>query len=399
MGSELMNPRAISVRRALDEWHDASENWIEKTLTLASELYAARQECGDNDRNFGMWLFDNGCDDLGRDARAALINLGKHSALSRQMMERSPSRSVELLWDQVKQHLSESSDRSSTPETTISSAKPTDLPKKTETAPNPSPAKVPAIADPLGAMIDRKLPKAEIVCGSVLDPRARQTLVHLVKHHRKAGLRVWELLIQSIESGVFGPPIERAYFTTRAGSDDFPVGLRILIPWFSKRLHLNLLKSEVAEFVGKVLLPAIAADRDRFLTNPDALDEAFIRSIRTRHENEMRAKAGPRLPTIKKESPPQEYPIIAYGTPLWPRADDLTFDEVRHAVWFFDFLVKHYRDRAPGSARIATSHLLKFIFGRQSGWDRAVRLVIQAYEKNPDGETRCELPPNFFHRQ
>ena len=37
-------PRVVRLRNALNEWRAASDQWIEKTLALATELYAARHE-------------------------------------------------------------------------------------------------------------------------------------------------------------------------------------------------------------------------------------------------------------------------------------------------------------------------------------------------------------------
>ena len=36
-------PRPARLRRALDEWHEASDQWVEKTIALAIELKEARE--------------------------------------------------------------------------------------------------------------------------------------------------------------------------------------------------------------------------------------------------------------------------------------------------------------------------------------------------------------------
>src|SRR6188508_2363631 len=59
---QMKEPRRIRVQRAITEWYQAGELWIEKTLALAVELKEARKECGDNDRAFGHWLVDNDCE-------------------------------------------------------------------------------------------------------------------------------------------------------------------------------------------------------------------------------------------------------------------------------------------------------------------------------------------------
>ena len=39
-------PRPARLRRALDEWYEASNQWVEKTIALAIELKEARDEYG-----------------------------------------------------------------------------------------------------------------------------------------------------------------------------------------------------------------------------------------------------------------------------------------------------------------------------------------------------------------
>ena len=91
-------PRPVRLRRALDEWHEASDQWVEKTIALAIELKEARDEYGSNDTAFGQWLVDNNCNDLDKNQRGALIKFAEHVELTRQVLKETSSRSLQLIW-------------------------------------------------------------------------------------------------------------------------------------------------------------------------------------------------------------------------------------------------------------------------------------------------------------
>lgn len=87
--------RAVKpLRAALDRWHAATEQWVNATMELADELWRAREKFASN-QAFGVWLAQNWLDDLGRDERAALINIGKHPQVSRDALTQINSRSPE----------------------------------------------------------------------------------------------------------------------------------------------------------------------------------------------------------------------------------------------------------------------------------------------------------------
>jgi hypothetical protein len=91
--------RAISLRRALDGLRRADHRWVEAVMTLATELAAARQECGDDDTAFGGWLDENDFDDLDHDTRAALIHMAAHPDVSRYGLAQTRRRSIRLIWE------------------------------------------------------------------------------------------------------------------------------------------------------------------------------------------------------------------------------------------------------------------------------------------------------------
>jgi hypothetical protein len=68
------------------------------SAALAIELKAARDECGGNDRAFGVWLAENGCDDLSAHQRAAVIKMAEHIEVAREVLESTNRRSLEHIW-------------------------------------------------------------------------------------------------------------------------------------------------------------------------------------------------------------------------------------------------------------------------------------------------------------
>jgi hypothetical protein len=101
MSDVIISDRAISLRKALDEWREAGELWIEKTLALGDQLLAARKDCGEDDTRFGKWLIDNGCDDLAREERKALINLAQYAELTRIVAQEDAEVKPRTLWERV----------------------------------------------------------------------------------------------------------------------------------------------------------------------------------------------------------------------------------------------------------------------------------------------------------
>lgn len=95
---QLKEPREVSVRRALDDWHRAGSQWADQTMALAFELKAARDEVGGNDRAFGTWLSANGCDDLNPNDRIALIRFAEHSNIAREVLSDTPRKSLQWIW-------------------------------------------------------------------------------------------------------------------------------------------------------------------------------------------------------------------------------------------------------------------------------------------------------------
>lgn len=89
--------RGPRVRKAYEAYLAADAAWGEAVMILAIEMKSARDECGENDRAFGMWLAENDCS-MNRDDSAAFVGIGTDLALSRRILQETKSRSVRLIW-------------------------------------------------------------------------------------------------------------------------------------------------------------------------------------------------------------------------------------------------------------------------------------------------------------
>lgn len=73
-------------------------------MPLARRLLAAKQRHPAK-RAFGKWLRGSSYGLIGKNDRAALINIGKHAEISRIVLRKTTSRSVRLIWlNQVRRH-------------------------------------------------------------------------------------------------------------------------------------------------------------------------------------------------------------------------------------------------------------------------------------------------------
>ena len=68
-----------------------------KIMPLARRLLAAKQRYPAK-QAFGKWLRGSTYASIGKNDRAALINIGKHAEISRIVLRQTTSRSVRLIW-------------------------------------------------------------------------------------------------------------------------------------------------------------------------------------------------------------------------------------------------------------------------------------------------------------
>jgi hypothetical protein len=151
-----------------------------------------------------------------------------------------------------------------------------------EHSPHPVPKSLLAKA----LFVRRGYPKAELVLGYVLRPNTRSVLARALPKQRPGLL--WQLLIESIESGLFGPPND---------FDIATVTLRVLLPWLppvvARRLNLDLTRTEDQAIARDDVLPIVRANKALLIEQPDklvTLDSTIAPSARTRHAGRRRTR-------------------------------------------------------------------------------------------------------------
>jgi len=84
---------------ATNKWIEGREEWIEETLRLARLLVEGRQRFPSNEA-FGKWIDGiKGLSLLSHQDRAALIQLGKWPAITRDVLEKTRRNSWREIWD------------------------------------------------------------------------------------------------------------------------------------------------------------------------------------------------------------------------------------------------------------------------------------------------------------
>jgi hypothetical protein len=88
------------VRAAVAAFVKNREDFAKVTLTLARELFEAREAVGGDDSAFGAWLATHQlAEKITAQDRAALIKLGQHSKIAAKVLRETTSRSVRIIWE------------------------------------------------------------------------------------------------------------------------------------------------------------------------------------------------------------------------------------------------------------------------------------------------------------
>jgi hypothetical protein len=91
------------VRTTGKDYLDNQADFPRVVLAYGRALLKARHACGDDNSAFGSWLRAHHLDKVGRNDRAALINLARHAKVAVKVLRATTSRSVRLVWeDEVK---------------------------------------------------------------------------------------------------------------------------------------------------------------------------------------------------------------------------------------------------------------------------------------------------------
>lgn len=100
-GHARMTARADRIRHWLDRKESNEADWVEVVLGLIEELTAARAEFAAN-REFAIWLMDNGLERLDPHDRTACISLGADMRLARVVLKETGSRYLRHVWEEAK---------------------------------------------------------------------------------------------------------------------------------------------------------------------------------------------------------------------------------------------------------------------------------------------------------
>jgi hypothetical protein len=240
--------------------------------------------------------------------------------------------------------------------------------------------------------------KADLVNAHMLATHTKSALAKLVRTPR--GKAVWPLMTEAIETGLYGQPTNVP--------DTFTITPRVLLPWLPPRSFetLNLKDAYAQDMVRDVLFPLLR-ERPELRETPHLVEREFQARRRDIEEAARRqAKLDEHKAKVDAGSiGANEHPIVAYGEPLWPpQRPDLTlpytYKELCHACWFVSYFFGIARvGWKPTEVAMAGRHLAKYIEPVQPGFVAAVRVVFNAYEDHPDGETQFPpIPVNFGNR-
>ena len=253
-----------------------------------------------------------------------------------------------------------------------------------------------------------ELPRKEIRRRSAISslPNADLVNAHFVDSHTKAaiakiartpkGRPAWALLIEAIETGLFGSP--STIYTTNPT-------IRVLLPWLPPRAFDDFfLKDPYAQKMARDVLFPMLRERPELHEMPHLVEREFQARRRAIEEAARRqSKLDDHKAKIEAGAiAAGEQPIIAFGEPLWPpQRPDLTspytYKELCHACWFAGYFLGIARPGwKPTETAMAGRHLAKYIEPVQPGFVAAVRAIFNAYEDHPDGEKQFPpIPVNF----
>jgi hypothetical protein len=418
-----MNVLVDRVRAGHERAERGSQEWIEGVLEMASAMHEAHDRFQNDDRRLGIWTIENEIDFFNQDDRNALINMGAHLELARIVLEETQRRSLQLIWrEEMKPRLegkitppevrgvvismSRSTMRDDqspnlTSEGPEIAARETEkvepaIPQKAEPTPTPKldlPRKEFRKRGRQAAFAS--LPDADLVNAHMLEKQARAEFGKFVRTPK--GRPAWALLIESIETGLYGPP-------TRADSTT-SMTVRVLLPWLPQRSFAGFhLKNPLThKLVREVLFPMLR-ERPELRETPHLVEREFNACRRAIEEDARRkSKLDEHKAKIQAGAMAAgEQPIVAFGEPLWPpQRPDLTspysYKELCHACWFVGYFLGIARPGwKPTETAMVARHLAKYIEPVQPGFVAAVRAIFNAYEDHPDGEKQFPpIPVNF----
>lgn len=401
---DSLNRRVPRIHVAHERTQHGRQEWIEGTIELAIELAAARAEFPSN-HGFGVWLAENDIDDYTKDDRAALIGMGENIDITRRVLAETDRMSWHWIWWQLIKPLLQmkntdpvpgsppDSPETPSPAPEIAASVPVEA---TESAPKPpgdiGPTSQPP--KPRGKLSPRLKGRDRLtrVLEYVLDTDTRKTIAELCGRNERGNFRnhhTWGLIIDSIESGAFGPPSDICLTTPT---------LCLVLPWadraYAKRYDLTSQRDCTCI---RELLPAIAANLDALRADPHALPMLIARIAADKKKAADAIDEAGRRERLLSTLKVTEYPIIMYGEHLWPiEGSKYSYLDVCAACWFFHALDGCWRESFTADDKaIQGRHTIKWLrplleAGNSKAAD-VITAIFNALATNPVGE--CRLPP------
>lgn len=399
----MMNVLAERIRKGHEREQRGRLEWIEGVLEVAAAMLEARDRFASNVQ-FGVWIAENSLNFYNDDDRNALVNMGRYPEATRIVLQETGRHSLQHIWrEEIAPRLVELRSRHVTRTEPTSTFEPKQQqiappePEKAET-PEPetpkstvtlTPEKPRAILPKTGPKSSlQKLPNADLVYAHIRSKETRHRLNEMMRSKKMRGF--WDLLIESIETGIFGEPCNISITDP----------LRILVPSMSQRSlpRLDLHDAKTYPIVREFLFPLLRDSPD-LKTAPHLLEKE-LENRRRAHEEQARQQA--KLAQHKQQAVPEnQQRIVAYGEPLWPPMGDLsprfTYQELCHACWYASYFMGIARkDWRPLETAMAARHLTKYLQPLQPGFVTAIRAIFNAYEANPTGETMFPMTPVNF---
>jgi hypothetical protein len=386
---------------AVETFHS---QWVESMLRLGAHLHEARDRFPSDDTAFGHWLVDEKVD-LGPKDRAALIAMAADPNIFRMVLiEQTDVLHANTIWQKYRQRFEI---HFKAPPAGTSSEIPPETAKQTgdlSDAPDPtraqSESKDESVALSRAKPRDgggtkwklRKYPDADLVFAHVTRAQTRSALAKIVS--AKGGRAVWELLVEAIKLGHYGPP---------STGNERP-NLRMILPWVppgSFADSIEIKTQDGRKYVRDIIFPLLA-QKPELKQDPSNFGKAVARR---RYETEEELRKTRQMEhhasvVAKHQFQPGEQEVVAYGTPMWPLEYSLgyTYEELKHACWYANFFLNSIarRDWSVVSAGMMGRHLIKWIGPIAPGVTTAIKQIFSAYELNPKGECKFPMTPVNF---
>jgi len=417
------NEIAERIRMSYDEckrgeqvWMQGRQAWIEGTLKLAQALAEGRSLCGDDDVAFGRWLVDNNADVVGRDDRAALINLGQNLTLTREILQRCASNSWRNIWEHNKtlyrSHAIEATE-SPKPEQTPVPAGKTDIPAVEQPQVSERQASEPAMPKALEnkpTAPESKAALAKVPGGDSMLKifRSKDTRSNLHKIAKRSSNGGWKFLIDC-HAELNTSPTDAVIRTT---------SLRLIFPWLEGHgfaTRFDICNRDDRRIIKEEVIPVVRANEAALQANPDLLAGLVDQARQERSKERAIQRQRPLIEKAYAAMPREEEEIIFYGKRLWPLAPfEKPIDDHNHyqtlcfAIWWFEDarqLNYHADERSPAHIAKGIRWMMRFQHEWGATYPEPTRGIIakfcnliihlsQIYERaEGKGEYKRPVPP------